>query len=415
MVVGLTGRYCAGKDTVARLFAARGYRVVDVDALGHASVDRQGRGGCGRVRSFGPAARRDRGQARAGAGWSSADPRALARLEEIVHPVMVERVKAFILDDPGDVLINAAILHRMGLDALCGAVVYVTAPLLLRLCQGGAPGRNHRPRGPGAHFLARGRRPSIEWPGGRYLYCTKPGNCAFPGAPRRTDPAADEGQGRVMDRQKIFWVVLSVSVFVVVVLVVGVLLLRQNPAALAAAPATVSPLSDPGTQVYEYSREAPASDGTETMRFVIGDEEHLEGEAPPPGAAVARRAGRPLGCRAGREERSSPRNPRSPRRSPLPRRAPSRRRPPARAPSTGSRPARTRARRRPRSWPPSWGARASREGFSRTPPGKESYFRVRIGPYTNKGEAEKFLSTVKQIQGLESSYISMVGGAKRAN
>ena len=31
-----------------------------------------------------------------------------------------------------------------------------------------------------------------------------------------------------MDRQKIFWVVLSVSVFVVVVLVVGVLLLRQN-------------------------------------------------------------------------------------------------------------------------------------------------------------------------------------------
>jgi DedD protein len=47
--------------------------------------------------------------------------------------------------------------------------------------------------------------------------------------------------------------------------------------------------------------------------------------------------------------------------------------------------------------------------------GKETYFRVRIGPYANKGEVEKFLSTVKQIQGLESSYISMVGGAKRAN
>ena len=59
-----------------------------------------------------------------------------------------------------------------------------------------------------------------------------------------------------MDRQKIFWVVLSVSVFVVVVLVVGVLLLRQKPvaAAVSAAPGTVSPLSDPGTQIYEYAQ-----------------------------------------------------------------------------------------------------------------------------------------------------------------
>ena len=44
----------------------------------------------------------------------------------------------------------------------------------------------------------------------------------------------------------------------------------------------------------------------------------------------------------------------------------------------------------------------------------ETFYRVRIGPYSNKGEAEKFLSIVKQVQGLESSYISMVGASKAA-
>src|SRR5271169_1978172 len=108
-----------------------------------------------------------------------------------------------------------------------------------------------------------------------------------------------------MEKQKIFWVVLSVSVFVVVVLVVGVFLLKQKPySGLTSAPGTVSPISDLGTQVYEYKREttaprpgtgtssAPASgapaggtqatgapaggttpENTQTMHFFIGEGE----------------------------------------------------------------------------------------------------------------------------------------------
>ncbi|MEW5814702.1 MAG: SPOR domain-containing protein [Spirochaetota bacterium] len=38
----------------------------------------------------------------------------------------------------------------------------------------------------------------------------------------------------------------------------------------------------------------------------------------------------------------------------------------------------------------------------------EDYFRVRIGPYTNKDEAQKFLEWVKSISGFENSYVSMV-------
>src|SRR5271157_4768173 len=85
-----------------------------------------------------------------------------------------------------------------------------------------------------------------------------------------------------MEKQKVFWVVLSVSVFVVVVLVVGVLLLRQHTS--SSPRATVTPMTDTGTQVYEYQREAPQAPAgsaptsgnppagdQQTMHFYIGE------------------------------------------------------------------------------------------------------------------------------------------------
>lgn len=36
------------------------------------------------------------------------------------------------------------------------------------------------------------------------------------------------------------------------------------------------------------------------------------------------------------------------------------------------------------------------------------YYRVRLGPYNNKNEAEKFLSVVHSIKGYEKSYVSLV-------
>ena len=44
-----------------------------------------------------------------------------------------------------------------------------------------------------------------------------------------------------MEKQKIFWVILSVTVFVVVVLVVGLFLLKQSPDGLAVVPARTEP------------------------------------------------------------------------------------------------------------------------------------------------------------------------------
>jgi dephospho-CoA kinase len=56
---------------------------------------------------------------------------------------MVEKVKETVGRIGGDVLINAAVLHRMGLERLCDAVVCVTAPALLRVLR--ALRRDRRP------------------------------------------------------------------------------------------------------------------------------------------------------------------------------------------------------------------------------------------------------------------------------
>ncbi|MEJ2664900.1 MAG: SPOR domain-containing protein [Spirochaetia bacterium] len=44
----------------------------------------------------------------------------------------------------------------------------------------------------------------------------------------------------------------------------------------------------------------------------------------------------------------------------------------------------------------------------------DTFFRVRIGPYSNKKEAEKFLSWIKALKGLENSYISEVSVKRKA-
>jgi dephospho-CoA kinase len=132
MVAGLTGKYCAGKDCVARLLQSRGFFVIDVDALGHDALRSEAAritGAFGRsvIGRDGAVDRKSLGRI------VFSDPRALATLESIVHPVMVRRVEDLIAGVTGDVVVNAAILHHMGLHRLCQAVVCVKAPFLLRL------------------------------------------------------------------------------------------------------------------------------------------------------------------------------------------------------------------------------------------------------------------------------------------
>jgi dephospho-CoA kinase len=131
VIVGVAGKYCAGKNAVSRVLEEHGYRVIEVDKLGHqalverkdAVVERFGRG----ILVDGEIDRRALG------AKVFNDDEARARLEAIVHPVMVEWVRDFVRrlgSDPG--VINAAILFQMELDAECDRVLWVTAPLLTR-------------------------------------------------------------------------------------------------------------------------------------------------------------------------------------------------------------------------------------------------------------------------------------------
>ena len=138
IVVGVTGKYCSGKNTVTELLVERGYLEIDVDRVGHdALLSEEARV----IDEFGAAVRGDDGRIdrKALGGIVFDDRAALARLEAIVHPVMVADVRERIdavrsaAEPPPGVVINAAILVRMRLDELCDTVIYVRSPFLARL------------------------------------------------------------------------------------------------------------------------------------------------------------------------------------------------------------------------------------------------------------------------------------------
>ncbi len=138
MVLGLTGGYCSGKDVVARVLERRGFRLIDVDRVGHEVLEERRDEVAA---AFGPGILRPDGSIdrRALGRIVFADPRALARHEAIVHPAMVEKVRALAAEEQAagrDVAINAALLAHMGLDRLCDGVLDVRACFARRFLRG---------------------------------------------------------------------------------------------------------------------------------------------------------------------------------------------------------------------------------------------------------------------------------------
>ncbi len=133
MVVGVTGKYCAGKNLVSEILTTRGFQSIDVDRLGHRALEEQTNEildtfGNSILGPTGAVDRRKLGEI------VFSDKRALARLESITHPAMVSAVSEEIHANPeSDFVINAAILFHMGLHTLCDRVLWVEAPLLVRI------------------------------------------------------------------------------------------------------------------------------------------------------------------------------------------------------------------------------------------------------------------------------------------
>ncbi|MFW6338727.1 MAG: dephospho-CoA kinase [Alkalispirochaetaceae bacterium] len=135
MVVGVSGRYCAGKSEVSRMLVEEGYERLDVDRQGHQALvsERERVLALFGERIIGESGEIDR---RKLGEIVFRDEEARTRLEEIVHPVMRERVDARAEESRrrGErLVIDAALLFYMGLHTVCDKVLWVDAPGIVRL------------------------------------------------------------------------------------------------------------------------------------------------------------------------------------------------------------------------------------------------------------------------------------------
>lgn len=135
ITIGLTGKYCAGKNYVASLFEERGISVIDVDRLGHAALEKS-KDELIALFSRTIITREGTVDRKRLGDIVFSDSRALATLEGTVHPHMkqlcIEHIEQARTTGAAGVVINAALLNRMQLDILCDTVCFVKAPLLLR-------------------------------------------------------------------------------------------------------------------------------------------------------------------------------------------------------------------------------------------------------------------------------------------
>ena len=134
-ILGLVGRAGSGKTTVARALADEGATVLEADRIGHQVTDGDPEVRQALEREYGPDVYGADGaldRARV-AAKVFADPMARARLNDLVHPrilqVIEERLSAMrAAGSRGVVVIDAALMLQWGLERQCDAVLAVTAP-----------------------------------------------------------------------------------------------------------------------------------------------------------------------------------------------------------------------------------------------------------------------------------------------
>jgi dephospho-CoA kinase len=136
-VVAVVGPAGSGKSTLARALAGPGARLLDADRFGHEITDRDAAVRAALTAEYGADVYRADGsldRARVAARVFS-DRTALARLNALVHPRIVERLRAEIAHatDLDTVVVDAALLLDWGFERECDAVVAVVAPPALQL------------------------------------------------------------------------------------------------------------------------------------------------------------------------------------------------------------------------------------------------------------------------------------------
>ncbi|HEV8062160.1 MAG TPA: dephospho-CoA kinase [Gemmataceae bacterium] len=140
-IVGLIGGIGAGKSLAAGLFAERGARVIDADALGHAALKEDAIRAQVRDR-WSQAVMDPDGQInrRRLGSIVFASPQERAALQGMVFPWIDRRIREEIAQAEADpavrlIVLDAAIMLETGWDAACSRLVYIDAPREQRLAR----------------------------------------------------------------------------------------------------------------------------------------------------------------------------------------------------------------------------------------------------------------------------------------
>lgn len=130
-VIGLTGNIATGKSVVRKMLEHLGAYGIDADALAHRAMARGAPGHKLIVDAFGDWILAEDGQIERGrlAGIVFADPKALARLESIIHPLVRQAINILTKRAEQKVIVIEAIkLLESGLSGLCDSVWVTYAP-----------------------------------------------------------------------------------------------------------------------------------------------------------------------------------------------------------------------------------------------------------------------------------------------
>ena len=131
-LIGLTGKYCAGKNFISSLLEKRGFPVLDVDVLGHQVMEKEREAiiehfGNDILDANGKINRKLLGKKVFG------KPEELSLLESIIHPAANRETIAWIDERKDTCIINAALLHRSSVFDKLDGIIIVKAPLLCRI------------------------------------------------------------------------------------------------------------------------------------------------------------------------------------------------------------------------------------------------------------------------------------------
>jgi dephospho-CoA kinase len=149
MLVGLTGLSCSGKNFIARLFAERGFPVLDADEIAHATLDEPeikkqiAARWADVLNSDGSVSRRHLAK-QVFARCRRGDNTEIIALENITYPAINKKTLEWLNLHKGEICIfNAPVLHKSAVFGMIDAIIIVRAPYIARLLR--ALRRDKRP------------------------------------------------------------------------------------------------------------------------------------------------------------------------------------------------------------------------------------------------------------------------------